>query len=165
MVFDATFNNISVISWRSVLLVEETGVPGENHRPVVSYWVYHILLYRIHFTMKGVRTHNFSGDRHLLHKHDCIKRTGWAQPLFICHARLAGGRICVCLDYRLFLSVFFSIIFWNCSGCGIFLGDGYFICMLQGSDMTETVDVIWYRDRMVVGFPLMAMCTRYNIMW
>ena len=27
MVFSATFNNISVISWRSVLLVEETGVP------------------------------------------------------------------------------------------------------------------------------------------
>ena len=37
MVFNATFNNISVISWRSVLLVEETGVPGENHRPVASY--------------------------------------------------------------------------------------------------------------------------------
>jgi hypothetical protein len=34
MVFNATFNNISVISWRSVLLVEETGGPGENHRPV-----------------------------------------------------------------------------------------------------------------------------------
>ena len=31
MVFNATFNNSSVISWRSVLLVEETGVPGENH--------------------------------------------------------------------------------------------------------------------------------------
>jgi hypothetical protein len=29
MVFKATFNNISVISWRSVLLVEETGVPEE----------------------------------------------------------------------------------------------------------------------------------------
>jgi hypothetical protein len=26
MVFSATFNNMSVISWRSVLLVEETGV-------------------------------------------------------------------------------------------------------------------------------------------
>jgi hypothetical protein len=26
MVFNATFNNISVISWRSVLLVEETGL-------------------------------------------------------------------------------------------------------------------------------------------
>jgi len=33
MVFNATFNDISVISWRSVLLVEEPGVPGENHRP------------------------------------------------------------------------------------------------------------------------------------
>ena len=37
MVFNATFNNISVISWRSVVLVEETGVPGENHRPVASH--------------------------------------------------------------------------------------------------------------------------------
>ena len=31
MVFNVTFNNISVISWHSVLLVEETVVPGENH--------------------------------------------------------------------------------------------------------------------------------------
>jgi myosin-3 len=31
MVFNATCNNISVISWRLVLLVEETGVHGENH--------------------------------------------------------------------------------------------------------------------------------------
>jgi hypothetical protein len=31
MVFNTTFNNISVISWQSVLLVEETGGPGENH--------------------------------------------------------------------------------------------------------------------------------------
>ena len=33
MVFNATFNNISVMLWRSVLLVEETRVLGENHRP------------------------------------------------------------------------------------------------------------------------------------
>ena len=32
----ATFNNISVIGWRSVLLVEETRVPEENHRPVTK---------------------------------------------------------------------------------------------------------------------------------
>jgi hypothetical protein len=32
--FNVTFNNISVISWRSVLPVEEIGVPGENHRAV-----------------------------------------------------------------------------------------------------------------------------------
>ena len=37
MVFNATFNNISVILWWSVLLMEETGVPGENHRPVASH--------------------------------------------------------------------------------------------------------------------------------
>jgi len=37
MVFNATFNNISVISWRSVLLVEKTGVPGENYRPILSH--------------------------------------------------------------------------------------------------------------------------------
>ena len=36
IVFNSTFNNISVISWLSVLSVEETGVPGENHRPVTS---------------------------------------------------------------------------------------------------------------------------------
>jgi hypothetical protein len=33
MVLNATFNNISVISWRSVLLVKETAVPRENQRP------------------------------------------------------------------------------------------------------------------------------------
>ena len=38
MAFSATFNNISVISCRSVLLVEETGVPRENHWPVGSHW-------------------------------------------------------------------------------------------------------------------------------
>jgi hypothetical protein len=38
MVLNATFNNISVRSWRSVLLVEEIGVPGENHWPAASHW-------------------------------------------------------------------------------------------------------------------------------
>jgi len=41
MVFNATFNNISVTqemyTWLSVLLVEETGVPGEIHRPVAGH--------------------------------------------------------------------------------------------------------------------------------
>jgi hypothetical protein len=36
--FIDTFNNISFISWLSVLLVDETGEPVENHRPVASYW-------------------------------------------------------------------------------------------------------------------------------
>jgi hypothetical protein len=37
MVFNTAFNNISAISWQSVLLMEGTGVSGENHRPVASY--------------------------------------------------------------------------------------------------------------------------------
>jgi hypothetical protein len=37
-VFNATFNNISVILWQSVLLVEETWVPRKNHWPVTSHW-------------------------------------------------------------------------------------------------------------------------------
>jgi hypothetical protein len=30
-------NDISVLLWRSGLLVEETGVPGENHRPTICH--------------------------------------------------------------------------------------------------------------------------------
>ena len=37
MVFNATFNNISVILWQSVLLVKETAVPGEDHQPATSH--------------------------------------------------------------------------------------------------------------------------------
>ena len=32
MVFNTTFNNISAKSWRSMLLVEETGAPGQNYQ-------------------------------------------------------------------------------------------------------------------------------------
>ena len=55
MVFNATFNNISVISWLPVLLMEETGVPRE-----ITDKHYHIMLYR----PSAIRTHNISGDRY-----------------------------------------------------------------------------------------------------
>ena len=38
IVFNATFSNISAISWRPVLVVEEAGVPEENHRIGASNW-------------------------------------------------------------------------------------------------------------------------------
>ena len=37
MVFNTTFDNTTVISWRSVLLKEENRVPGENHRSAASH--------------------------------------------------------------------------------------------------------------------------------
>jgi hypothetical protein len=37
MIFNATFNNITAIWWRSVLLIEETGVLRENRRPAASH--------------------------------------------------------------------------------------------------------------------------------
>ena len=58
--FNLTFNNIVVIPWQSVLLVEETGVLGENHRPVASHT--QTLSHNVVSStpcLSGIRTHNF----------------------------------------------------------------------------------------------------------
>ena len=59
MVFSATFNNVSARSWRSVISVEET---GEDYRPAASQ-IDHIMFYRVHLALSGIRTHNHSVKR------------------------------------------------------------------------------------------------------
>jgi len=70
MVFKATFNNISAISWWSVLLVEVTRVPIENQPPAASHCqtLSHIAVLSTPLIMSRIQTHNINRDRHWLHR-------------------------------------------------------------------------------------------------
>ena len=99
MAFNASFNNISAILWRSDILVEETRVPGENHWPAVSHW--QTLSHNVVSStsrLSGVWTHNIIGDRYWLHRqllnqlpydhdHDGPKMHGRNNPINIRHLK------------------------------------------------------------------------------
>ena len=60
MVFNTTFNNISVISWWSVLFVVKNPEKSTNLLQVTEK-LYHIMVYEVHLAMSRIQTHNFRG--------------------------------------------------------------------------------------------------------
>jgi hypothetical protein len=90
MVFNATFNNISVMSSWSVLLVEETGIPRENHSHAANHirTLYYIMLYRVHLAWTGfelttlvVKGSDYAGC-HNFNYHTITTWSGWP-PSFL----------------------------------------------------------------------------------
>jgi hypothetical protein len=83
IMFNATFNNSSVISWRSVLFVEEIRVHRKKNRPAASYsqTLSHYAVSRTPQHQLGIRTRNVSCYKHYIPISIHISKFRWAKKM------------------------------------------------------------------------------------
>ena len=112
MVFNATFNNISVISWQPVFLVVEIEVSEENHQPAASHW--QTLSHNVVSStpcLSGIQTYKVCGDMYCRLFEIC--RTERAenhkdrQYCQVCRSRVSEKNFCLC--------ILFCTGNWNCN--------------------------------------------------
>jgi hypothetical protein len=97
------FNNISVILWQSVLLVEETEVPEENHWPAASHW--QTLSHKVvHLALDGIRTHNLSGT-------DCLGSC--KSKYHTMTATTAPGKTMINKKWMVYTHLLFCMLWYN----------------------------------------------------
>ena len=125
MVFNATFNNILVISWRSVLLEEETRLPGDNHRPFAGHC--QTLSQNV---VSGTSKRTYDKDNYT-----------WFHVLLFS---------LTCFQLQRY-SIYLKLLSWSWSyGSWIYK-------YLYNQRLSPLKLWVWT--------PLMARCTRYNMMW
>ena len=155
MVFNATLINISVLSWRSILLVEVTGGPGENPRPVPSHWQ-NLSHNVVHLAMIEIRTCRRLWSRpecvYILYNNVCLRNNSVLVALFLVYTfplmshlypPTSNGNFCQCSWKFVYSSndrhptccLYFSLYIQNCKSI---------FSLTVGTFMSKSADSIWY---------------------
>jgi len=146
MVLNATFNNISLISWWSVLSMAET---GENHRPPAYHW--QTLSHNLVFSpprVRGIRTHNYNTITTALHHilwgdYHCFKERGDI-ILKLMHKMCIPVSNTICISLKIVHSFVFCLEF--CISLYVILSFCPFLvhCIICPSSIYGFLLPLWY---------------------